>query len=105
MVAATLFLAYWFTKYVAGRGFAGGAGGKATGELCVLAQLGLGKGQRLLVIRLGQRCLLLGVAAESISLLTELTEEEAALWTQGAQAAPQSPAFLEAMRNIMSQKK
>ena len=105
VIAATLGLAYWFTKHIAGRGFVQSAAGGQRTELRVLGQLALGKGQRLLIVRLGQRCLLLGISAESITLLAELSEEEAAPWLSSAQDAPQNMAFLEAMRNILSQKK
>lgn len=104
-IAAILGLAYWFTRYVAGRAFAPGAGAAQTSEFSVLAQLMLGKGQRLLVVRIGERCLLLGVCAESISLLAELTEEEAAAWLTGAQNHAQNIDFAAALRNIITQKK
>lgn len=104
-IAATLGLAYWCTRYVALRGVAGNAASQPATAFGVLAQLALGKGQRLVVVRLDKRCLLLGVCAESISMLAELTEEEAAPWLQGAKSAPQSTAFAAALRNIISQKK
>ena len=51
------------------------------GRLEVLARVPLGKDQSLVVAAVAKRCFLLGCAAGSISLLTELTEEEAAAWT------------------------
>ena len=72
-------LAYWFTKYVAGRGGLGVFGPlKAGGGLDVLAQLPLGRDQKLVVAQAGERYFLLGVTVSEISMLAELTAEEAA---------------------------
>lgn len=104
-IAVTLALAYFATRYVAKHGI-GGYGGTGRGDapLGVLAQLTLGRGQRILVVHAGQRILLLGVAAEKISLLAELTEDEAAPFLT-EQPKPQDTAFLEAMRKIIAQKR
>ena len=100
-------LAYWVTKYVAGRGGLGAFGPLKMGEgLEILAQLPLGRDQRVVVARAGERFLLLGVTAAQITLLTELTEEEAALWRDqsGTAGKRETPSFREALNTVLRQK-
>lgn len=104
--ALVLGLAYWFTKYVVGRGRLGklGAGG-GTENLRVLSQLSLGKDQRLLVVRAGERFLLLGVTASGISMLAEFTPEEAETWIAAEKnQTEQPPSFTEALQKVLKQK-
>ena len=99
-------LAYWFTRYVVGRGALGPRlGGRNAGQMEVLVQLALGREERLVLVRVGERYLLLGVTAGSISALAELTKEDAALW-QEKQDGPsgQTPTFGEAFRQILHQR-
>lgn len=94
-------LAYWFTRNVAGRG---AFGAFQTGRrMEVLDQLPLGRDQRVVLARAGGRCLLLGVTPAGITLLAELTEEEAAAWKQ-PQAAEERPGFKEAFLTVLKQK-
>ena len=95
-------LAYWFTKYVAVRGTLGGLGGK--GQMEVLDRLPLGRDQCVVLARVGGRYLLLGAGTAGITLLTELTAEEAASWGP-AQASGENPGFKEAFITIITQKK
>ena len=105
--AIVLGLAYWFTKHVVGRSGLKkiGAGGSAE-DLQVLRQLTLGKDQRLLVVRAGEKTLLLGVTASDISALAEFTPEEAEAWLtaekEGAQQC--TPSFTEALQKVLKQK-
>ena len=72
--------AYFFTRYAGmslGGGFAALRGG---GRIQVLARAGLGKDQALLVVRAGERYLLLGSTAAGLTLLAELTKEEGEAW-------------------------
>lgn len=107
-VAAIIGLAYWFTRYVAGRGGFGAFGPLKAGEgLELLAQLPLGREQKLVLARVGERYLLLGVTASAISLLAELTEQEAALWREGAEQPTEkreTPSFREALNTVLRQK-
>ena len=100
-VVLVIGLAYWFTRYVAGRGLLGGmAGGRG---LAVLDQLSLGRDQRVILARAGERYLLLGATPAGITLLAELTAEEAAAW----QAPPEDGervSFKEAFLTMMKQK-
>ena len=106
-VVVIIALAYWFTKYVAGRGGLGAfAPMKAGEELEVLAQLPLGREQRLMIARAGERFFLLGVTASEVSMLAEFTEE-AALWRRSAERESKSetPSFREALNTVMRQKR
>ena len=99
-------LAYWFTKYVVGRGKLGGLGvSKGAEKLRVLQQLSLGKDQRILVVRAGDRYLLLGVTASGMSTLAEFTPEEAKIWlAEEKQQTEQPPSFTEALQKVLKQK-
>lgn len=100
-------LAYWFTRYVAGRGGLGAFGPlKAGGGLEVLAQLPLGRDQKMIVAQAGERYFLLGVTASEISLLAEFTAEEAACWREQAKTAEQkeTPSFRQALDTVLRQK-
>lgn len=105
-VILVLLLAYWVTKFVGQRGLPGWARGvQGSGELQILWQLSLGKGERLVLVRLHERCLLLGVTGGGITVLTELTGEEAAKWLQKQGETPQAPSFLEILRDNLPKRK
>ena len=100
-------LAYWFTKYVAGRGGLGVFGPlKAGGGLAILAQLPLGREQKLVVAQAGERYFLLGVTDSDITMLSEFTAEEAALWRRQAETEDQSgtPSFRQVLNTVLRQK-
>lgn len=95
-------LAYWFTKYVAGRGAFGALTGK--GQMEVLDRLPLGRDQSVVLARVGERYLLLGAGTAGITLLAELTPEEAASW-RTARTPEGSPGFKEALMSMVKQKR
>lgn len=103
-VILILVMAYVVSKWVAGHGplYAGGRSGVES--LCVLRQISVGRNERLLLVRLQERCLLVGVTAGGMTLLAELTQEEAAQWLQKREA-PASPSFLDALKENLSKKK
>ena len=104
-VLAIAALAYLFTRYVAGRG-AGVLGMSGGNErFKVLARLSLGREQSVALVRAGERYLLLGVSPSRMTLLAELTQEEAeALYVLPA-GQPAPPSFSEALRTVLQQKK
>ncbi len=104
-VLVIIALAYLFTKYVAGRGagFFGRSGG--TEGFRVLARLPLGREQCLLLVEAGERRLLLGAAPSGISLVAELTQEEARAICPPPSDQPAPPSFQEALRTVLKQKK
>lgn len=95
-------LAYWFTKYVAGRGalnaFSGGR------RMEVLDRLPLGRDQSVILARVGERYLLLGVGTAGVALLAELSEGEAAAWKPPETAEGEKPGFKETFLTAMKQR-
>ncbi len=73
--------------------------------LQVMWQLSLGKGERLVLVRLHERCLLLGVSGGGINVLTELTREEAAQWLQKEGEVQRAPSFMEILKENLPKKK
>ena len=96
---------YLFTRW-AGTGLGGPfvAGGSGT-RMKVVERLPLGRDQVLLVVRLGERYLLLGSSPAGISLLTELTGEEGALWASAAEPTEKPGMdFRELVRKLREKK-
>ena len=104
-VLVIVVLAYLFTKYVAGRGIGmlGVSGG--SGRFKVLARLSLGRDQSLALVQAGERHLLLGVTPSGVSLVAELTQEEAQALCAQPPDQPTPPSFAEALRTVLKQKK
>ena len=100
--------AYFFTRWAGknlGGGFAAGLGGR---RLEVLDRAGLGKDQALLVVRAGERYLLLGSTPAGVTLLLELTREEGESWKlSGSSGGPEDrkpPDFLALMQRLKEKK-
>ena len=105
-VLVVVVLAYLFTRYVAGRGdgMAGLSG--ASERLKVLSRLSLGREQGVMLVKAGEKFLLLGVTPAGITLLKELTQEEAdAICPPPDPDLPPPPSFGEALRTVLKQKK
>lgn len=94
-------LAFWFTKFVAGRGALGAFSGGRRME--ILDRLPLGRDQSVVLVRAGERYLLLGAGTAGVTLLAELTGEEAASW-RAPETAEERPGFKEALSAVMKQK-
>lgn len=94
---------YLFTRW-AGVGLGGRLGlTPSGGRLRVLERLPVGRDQALLVVEAANRHFLLGSSPSGLSLLAELTEEEAALWTSppppgGGQQGPDFRQWLGKLR-------
>ncbi len=99
-----LALAWLATRWIANRGVgvSGFSKAAAEGRLTVLAQMSVGRSERLILVRFSDRCLLLGVTAGQITLLKELTGEEAAQWLT---ETPRKPSFREALQDTLRRKK
>lgn len=95
-------LAYWFTKHVAGRGALGAF--TAGRQMEVLDRLPLGRDQSVILVRAGERYLLLGTGTAGVALLAELTAEEAASWKPPEPAAEERPGFKDAFLTALKQK-
>ena len=91
VIAAVLFLAWWATKQIAQRpGLQGFSGRMPNDEMRVLAQLPLGREQRLVVVECAARYFLLGITQNSVSMLSELSEEDVQQWKQMQEEEPVS---------------
>ena len=105
-VLLILLLAYWVTRFIGQRGLPGWARGvQNSGGLRVMWQLSLGKGERLVLVSLDERCLLRGVSGGGITVLTELTREEAAQWLQKDGEVSKALSFLQVLRDNHPNKK
>jgi flagellar protein FliO/FliZ len=104
-VLVIIVLAYLFTKYVAGRGIGklGLSGG--SDRFKVLSRLSLGRDQSVALVKAGEKYLLLGVAPSGVSLLKEMTREEAEALYAPSSDQPAPPSFGEALRTVLKQKK
>ena len=103
-VLAVIVLAWLFTRYMAGRGGVIGASGGSE-RFRVLARLSLGREQSAVLVKAGEKYLLLGVTASEITLLKELTPEEAEAVYALPPDQPLPPSFGEALRAVLKQKK
>ena len=98
MTILILILAYWTSRWVGVHGAPGGSGwpgGMGTDNFRIVARLGAGRNAALLIVRAGERCLLLGVTEHEITLLKEWEGEEAEAWL--TEAAPDD-GFLNVLR-------
>ncbi len=106
-VAAVLALAYLTTRLLARRCTPGfGRTGRDDG-FCVLRRLNVGRSEQLLLVRVQERCLLLGVTAAGITLLLELDPEQAAQWIHSdpASGAAAPPSFAQALQKYWPKRK
>ena len=107
-VVLILYLAYAATKWLGTHSLPGGAGALfASGSaerFRLLAQLGVGRNERLVLVRLDERCYLLGVTEHQITLLRELDGEEAERWLTQSERAPEASGFAEVLRRNMRKK-
>ena len=103
-VLVIVVLAWLFTRYVAGRGGTIGMSG-GTERFKVLSRLSLGREQSAVLVRAGEKYLLLGVTPSEINVLKELTQEEAEAVYALPPDQPAPPSFGEALRTVLKQKK
>ncbi len=105
-VLVVVVLAYLFTRYVAGRGSGMAGLSGASERFKVLSRLSLGREQGVMLVKAGEKFLLLGVTPAGITLLKELTQEEAdAICPPPDPDLPPPPSFGEALRTVLKQKK
>ena len=105
-IVVILGLAYWVTRYLGKH--SGGMLVPKSGALPmeILSQLTLSRNEKLLVVRTGKRCFLLGLTEGSIQMLSELSEEDLRNWTEAAQenTAEKTEAFAEKLRALSRKK-
>ena len=104
LIAAILFLAWWATKQIAQRPGLRGFGGRLpNGDMSVLAQIPLGREQRLVVVECAARYFLLGVTEHNISMLSELDEESVQQWKQ-EQDESSAPVSMQSFSTLLQNK-
>ena len=103
VTALILALAYWFTRHVVGR-MSGGSVGRGH-RISVVEQVTVGKEEKLLLARLGERLYFLAVTPGGITVLRELSEEETAQWMPPEPPAPVGENFAQALRRVLEQRK
>ena len=108
-LAAILVLAYLSTRYVAKFKLGRLMHAKGGGHMRIIDQLTIGQDARLLLVEAGDRYLLLGHSASGISLLTELTAQEAERWllelSQQTQVQQDAPSFRDSFLEALKQRK
>ena len=108
VIVLILYFAYFATRWIGMRSVPGGAGtlrAPGAGDLRILGQLGVGRNERLVLVRLGERCYLLGVTEHQITLLRELDGEEAAPWLAQNDGTGAAPGFMEVLSETLRRKK
>ena len=108
VIVLILYLAYFATRWIGTHSVPGGPGtlrAGGAGDLRILGQLGVGRNERLVLVRLSERCYLLGVTEHQITLLRELDGEEAAPWLARNESANAAPGFLEVLSETLRKKK
>lgn len=73
-------------------------------RLRILGQLVLGRGERLVLAQVGERCYLLGVTEQRITLLRELEGTESEEWLSQNVPAERMPGFLEVLHEFLRKK-
>lgn len=107
VTAAILALAYLFTRHVAGRSASGGTGRLFRRSMTILEQIPVGKDQKLLLVKVGDDCYLLGCTPGGITCLNRFTREEAERWLSAERQSvtPAAETFEQLLRNkILRQK-
>lgn len=103
-VILVLGLAYYTTKYVAGRSF---VNHKEARMLSVLAQIPLGRDRHAILIRVGERYFLLGSTAAAVNLLAEFSAEEIQTWREKERQMGedgQSMSFAQSLQEVLKRR-
>lgn len=102
-----LVLAHLATKWIAAHGTGGFSGRALAGgseTFCVLGQISVGRNERIILMRLQERCYLLGVTEHSITLLKGLEGDEAKEWLT-AEEKPAPPRFMDVLADNLRKRK
>lgn len=106
-VIVILILAYGFTKYLARFQLGKMRPSANGGKMRLVDQLAVGSDQRIALVQIGSRYLILGLSSNAITQLAELSEEEAALWNLETAdgAASTFPGFRSSLLEAFKQKR
>ena len=107
VLAVVLMLAYLTTRLVGTRLAGRVTGGSRGRHLKVVEQISVGKEAKLLLVKLEDHCLLLGVTQSGVTCLKELSQEEVAAWQEGEDTDTPLPgqSFREQLQQILAQRK
>lgn len=107
VLAVVLVLAYLTTRLVGTRLSGRVTGGGRGRHLTVVEQISLGKEAKLLLVRLEDHCLLLGVTQSGVTCLKELSQEEVAAWQEGedGETLLPGPSFRQQLEKLLAQRK
>jgi flagellar biogenesis protein FliO len=95
LFAGILYLSYAATKYLAKRLSPDGRSGH---NMKIIESLAIGKDSCLLIVKAGEKILLLGKTAGSISLVSELSADEIATAQETSAQSGQQMTFAEALK-------
>ena len=106
VVILILYLAFYATRWIGTHGVPGGAALRpgTAGRFRILGQIGVGRNERLVLVRLDERCYLIGVTEHQITLLRELDGEEAAQWIEESESGT-APSFRDVLTETLRKKK
>lgn len=106
-VIVILVLAYYCTRFISSKSVIGQRRRGSVGHMKIVDQLTIGKEQQMLLTCVGERYFLLGVSASEISLLAEITQDEAELWEKDSDGEPDKklPTFKEAFLENLNRKR
>ena len=118
VVLLILGLAYAATRWLGtaygGKGGRGGKSGKVlpaslraggSERFRVVAQISLGRTERLVLARLGDRCYLLGVTEQGFTLLKELEGGEAQEWLREEESDAAPASFMDVLKDNLRKRK
>ena len=107
VLAVVLVLAYLTTRLVGTRLAGRVTGGGRGRHLTVVEQISVGKEAKLLLVKLEDHCLLLGVTQNGVTCLKELSQEEVAAWQEGEDGETRlpGPSFREQLQQLLAQRK
>ena len=97
-IALICFLAYFVTKKMGANNL---FSNQSKGKMRVYDRLILAPNKSLVVVKIAERWLVLGVSNENISLITELDAEQSKLWLEKEQI---SSNFTDVIANIINKK-
>ena len=111
VVLLVLALAYAATRWL-GSSYGGKGGRVPAGKMRaggserfrVIGQISLGRAERLVLARLGDRCYLLGVTEHGFTLLKELEGEEAQEWLR-EEEIPVPASFMDVLKDNLRKRK
>ena len=110
-VIAILILAYVCTRYMTKLKLGKFGRAAAGAHMHILDQLVIGQDSRLLLVQAGPRYLLLAASGSAVSLLAELSEEDASLWLSDPQdqattsSGDGNPSFRDSLIETLKQRR